>query len=339
MKDSDFIFGLARALGDATEYEPEDFAYKTSFNLLQGMAATAIDLITLPASPPLNFRGSDTTWRRIHQPSPTLEDDRLLDDLYVLYKQFLQRGLEDECLSLLHRVEQESASTMHPAWFDILTIPYLEDVIRLCLENELPLADSAYEESIRKTVRHYQVRMAEPRPSPLMDWSRPVPKGLCACPTCKELRQFIEDPHRRSIEFSMVFKVGQHVQRALGDDYDMVIHQTSTFRSLEVTKTSRQFGRRLHEWQASTRAVEARVKSFFERHSIASKQDVVHQERRSGLDGNEDSAGESDAADVLQARPNPPSEQPHLPVSGEKRGYNGEDVENLPPAKKKDVLT
>ncbi|CZT25738.1 uncharacterized protein RCC_11407 [Ramularia collo-cygni] len=260
----EIFFALATALSVSLDQEPKDLAKQVCVAVLRGVAPSAIESTRLPKDPPKPKRTSYTFRNRHrHERSPTPEENDLKANLCLLHQLLLGCGLKDEARLLLQHVEQECQSSMHPAYFDTLVLPYLDRVIGLRRLDEVLLPEDL--KFAERIIRIYQFRSTGPEPLPPTDWSRPLLASLCLCSTCKQLRDFIISPQRQRMEFTAIFKVRQHVEKVLGDDYDTVVHKNSTPHTLEVIKTTRYWARSLRDWQANSRVVEAKAKSFFER--------------------------------------------------------------------------
>lgn len=308
-----------------------------SIRLFEELAPSIINLVSLPKTPPAPARRLHSSRRlyRPWEPSPTPEHDRVLEDLSALHRACLNVQCTNASILLVERVEMECES-IAPIYFDTIIFPFLDEVLESLQESDVQIAGTAYEKSIHGILSQYQAHVAGTQPSPPTDWSRAMPSGLCGCPTCKQLQEFIGHPEQQRTEISTVFKVRQHAEKVLGNDFETITHKNSTPHTLEIIKTGRHFVRSLREWQAKNRAVESNISSFRERHNLKSPQPQGTEVEAVGTNGKN---GQSSSGSILQTRPNPTSsETQKSPVSGDKRPRQEENDENLRPAKRVDTI-
>lgn len=106
----------------------------------------------------------------------------------------------------------------------------------------------------------------------------------------------------------------------MGVDFETVTHKDSTPHTLEVIKTDRQYLRRLVEWHASDRRVEANTASFLQRHNLVLP--PPSETKNDGCDASasiSDSGNASSSTQALQPRLNPPPEmQQESSIPGDK---------------------
>jgi hypothetical protein len=80
------------------------------------------------------------------------------------------------------------------------------------------------------------------------DWKRTLAIS-CGCEDCRSLRQYVEDKHKKVMDFRMTEQRRKHIECKLDYTFRKVTIRTGTPHSLRIEKTNVKYNEDLQAWK------------------------------------------------------------------------------------------
>lgn len=174
----------------------------------------------------------------------------------LIHRCLMDLGLRDEAQSLFVNGLPE-LRTPDPAfwanWRSLLV--FIKAILKPLPPKSDTLMHNAASSFITKAVQGLATHLATSHPQEPKNWCQPnAQHDKCSCGPCAELKKFLLDPKQQTGRFSYAEKTRKHLQYSLHrTEFRFDTEMTRSPYTLVVTKTKKEYERKLGEWKEDVR--------------------------------------------------------------------------------------
>jgi hypothetical protein len=174
----------------------------------------------------------------------------------------LELHLEDSLTKLFAKLTSE-ANNIDTSHFATMLLPFLKSTIDILQKRSISLTSDPYPFLSQRIISSYILRYVGKEPIPPDTLARrPV---SCPCNDCAPLSRFLISPTQRVGRFAMGKKRRQHLHIQLDKSGSGCTHETEHWgnpQTLVVTKTNKEFDRKIADWTKRTEEFKKEVANF-----------------------------------------------------------------------------
>jgi hypothetical protein len=188
-------------------------------------------------------------------PNPPLHSTRTVNEFIDIVERCMSMGLKSEAdelfaMGLPHL--PPNGSNFWTGWQSVMV--FIDLIIVYLLPYDDPALNNTASSFITKAIKSSASYLANNRPKPPADWSRPKSSRYpCACGPCNKVQSFLVNPMQHVGRFSYAERTRRHLEEKVGtQDCKLETERgpSGSSHTLVVYKTNNEYTRTLQKWKS-----------------------------------------------------------------------------------------